>query len=298
MTTTAFKVFTHDLRSPIKGGDPVWDGSLPYILPITSVDAGPEECSAGWNACAEGHQALQIAGLWPNGHPSRLFRVETDQPVIIRGDKLRATSWSILEEITDVTSHVRQLSEPFGDLADAMTVEQMAWRHALSRPLRDEQAVIGGLTEVLKIRGLKDWTLKQFENGRAAWDARADWSVQDAGDAEDARDVWGAWVTRVLWEAKVARDARDARDAREALVARNAWNAGAVWAVQETRAAWATAATWDARESLVIWYAAKMGWIQHDPMLLTTGIRDAYTAGLALAIPLKLKTLGWSMVTP
>jgi len=38
-----------------------------------------------------------------------------------------------------------------------------------------------------------------------------------------------------------------------------------------------------------------MGWTQHDPLLLTEGIRDAYRAGLAVAVPVADRVLGWAM---
>jgi hypothetical protein len=66
---TFYKVFTDDLRSPIQGGDPVWDGSLPYDLPVVGLDRSEKECGAGWNFCREAHTALSIGGLWPNGRP-------------------------------------------------------------------------------------------------------------------------------------------------------------------------------------------------------------------------------------
>jgi len=269
--TTAYKVFTHDLRSPIQGGEPVWDGSLPYILPVVPVDGSSDDCGAGWNACPTGDTALQIAGLWPDGRPSRLFRLETDQPVIIRDNKIRAASWTVLEEIEDITPHVRKFSELFEGFADEITVEQMAWRHALSRPFQDEQAVIAGLMEALKVRGLENWGLKRFENTRAARGAR------DTREAKAARDTWNAWV------------ARDARDAWDAWVARDARAVGDAWA------AWDAKNTWAARDALTVWFAARRVFISQDPMLLTTGLRDAYQAGLEMAIPVGPTTLGWSM---
>jgi hypothetical protein len=42
-------------------------------------------------------------------------------------------------------------------------------------------------------------------------------------------------------------------------------------------------------------YAALNGWIDHDPLLLTTGLRDAYAAGLGIALPTGPGTLGWAM---
>ena len=45
---TAYRCFTHDLRSPVQGGDPIWDGRLPYDLPVVTVDTSQAECGAGW----------------------------------------------------------------------------------------------------------------------------------------------------------------------------------------------------------------------------------------------------------
>jgi len=74
--TTAYKVFTHDLRPPVQGGAPVWTGQLPYDLPEVAVDTSGDECASGWNACSTPEDALRIAGLWPDGRPSRLFRID------------------------------------------------------------------------------------------------------------------------------------------------------------------------------------------------------------------------------
>ena len=154
MTTTAYKVLTHDLRQPIQGGEPVITGPLPFVLPRTKVDKSTAACAAGWNACAKPETALRIAGLWPNGRPSRLFRVETDEPVLERGDKLRAAAWTMVEEIADVRPAVLAMSAPFGDMAEVMADEQMAWRVALARPGRDAPAVEVGLTAALNARKL------------------------------------------------------------------------------------------------------------------------------------------------
>ena len=222
----------------------MWDGTLSYTLPPVVVDDGPDDCAPGWNACAEGHTALRIAGLWPDGRPSRLFRVETDGLVVERGDKLRAATWCIVEEILDVTPHVRRMSEPFGELADEITAEQMAWRAALARPRHDEAAIETGLREALAARGIESWTLRRFNDAWAARDARAAWAARDARDARAARDAWDAW---------------------------------------------------DARDALLVFYTSRRGWISSRTDLLTTGIRDAYAAGLAVAIPTGPTELGWAM---
>jgi hypothetical protein len=99
MITTAYKVLTHDYQSPVLRGDPIFDGKLPFTLPRTYVDTSATECAAGWNACRAGHTALSIAGLWADGWPARLYRVETDEKVIERGDKLRAETWTLVKQV-------------------------------------------------------------------------------------------------------------------------------------------------------------------------------------------------------
>lgn len=47
-----------------------------------------------------------------------------------------------------------------------MAVEQMAWRKALSRPMKDEKRVKEGLKRYLKWRHLTHWELKKFDS----WD--------------------------------------------------------------------------------------------------------------------------------
>ena len=76
MTQTGWKVFTNNGRSPIQGGDPVWDGTLPYDLPPVRLDTSDAECAEGWNYCNSLAAALRISGLWPDGRPSLAVQVE------------------------------------------------------------------------------------------------------------------------------------------------------------------------------------------------------------------------------
>ena len=94
------------------------------------------------------------------------------------------------------------------------------------------------------------------------------------------------WTLRQADDPWVAGDAQAARAARDAWVAWAAWAAWAAWDAQAARAAQA---------ALTVEYAALMGWTDHDPLLLTTGIRDAYVAGLELAGPIGPTELGWVM---
>lgn len=223
---TGYKVFTHDLRPPVRGGDPVWDGALPHVLPAVPCSTGTEECGEGWNFSRLPETALRIAGLWPNGRPSRLFVVAAEA-FVERGDKCRSASLTLVREFgeSEIESAVAEMSRPFGDFAAELVREQMAWRAALARPRRDEAAVEEGLLEALRMRGLP-WRPKRFDSIEAAW---------------------------------AARDA------------------------------------WDARDALTVHFVARNGWTNHDPLLLIVGLRDAYTSGLAIALPTGPDELGWAM---
>lgn len=67
---------------------------------------------------------------------------------------------------------------------------------------------------------------------------------------------------------------------------RAAWDAWDAWAAWDA---------WDAKEALIIYYAALAGQIPHAADLLTVGLRDAYSAGLALVVPVESGVLGWAM---
>jgi hypothetical protein len=87
--------------------------------------------------------------------------------------------------------------------------------------------------------------------------------------------------------------------ARAAPGARYTW---AVWAELtelDARAAWNARAAWDARAArtaIMVWYAARAGRIASPHDLLTSGLREAYEHGLALAVPVAPHELGWAMV--
>lgn len=239
-----YKVFTHDLRYPIQGGD-------------------------GWNFFRDGHIALRIAGLWPDGRPSRLFVVEADDAV---------------EEIIDVRPYVERLSDGFDARFRAELIdEQMSWREALGRPYRDESAVEAGLYVALERRGIIQWDLRRYENVRSTRDAWSAWSLADPWAARAARDTWDARSAWSAWDAWDARDAGAARSTRSAWAARSAW------------AEWDSRYTWDPWSALTLHYAARMGWVDHPYDLLTVGIRDAYRSGLAIAIPTGPNELGWAI---
>ena len=268
-----YKCLTWDYRPPVQGGEPLFDGNLPFTLPKRECDPGPAECSYGWNFTERPEQALLIAGLWPTGQPIRLFEIEADGMVVRREEKCRANQLRLVAE-ADMESALRAFSASFTPHVEEMAAEQLTWWRALSRPTRDITAVKRGLEKALDHRGLK-WSLRPFADARAAWAASA---------------AWAAWASRAAWAASSAWDAsstRAARDAWDASSTRAAWAASAAWDASSTRAAWA---------ALSVCFASRQGWIEHPADLLTIGIRDAYTAGLNIVIPTGLNELGWAMV--
>jgi hypothetical protein len=278
MTTTLYKGFTHDLRPPIQGGEPVWDGTLPYVLPRVAVDKSSQECAAGWNACRTVVQVLEAAGMWSNGWALRVVRMETDEAVVERGRKCRVATGTLIEEVAEavVTEAVREFTTPWaGDLTEEMIVEQTAWRSALGRSgPRDEAAVEAGLRTALVARGLGTWELRRHPNAKAAWNA---WAAGDAKAAWAARDAWDVWAARADKAAWAVGDAGD------------------VWAAWAAKAAWAAWAARDARDALQGYFAARKGWISRKPDLFAVGLRDAYYHGLDLAVPVAKGVFGWTL---
>ena len=213
-----FKFFTHDLRSPLQGGEPVWDGKTPFELPKTKLDISGSDCGEGWNFVEDIQTGLPIVGLWPNGRPSRIFEVAALGAVVKRSNKIRTDRLMVLKETSDskINKAIGIFSKKhFGTFAKEMTKEQIKWRLALSRPMLHEEKVEENLREVLDVRGLKDWKLKKDEAAR------------DARDARDARAAWDAWAARAAWDARAAWAAWDAWDAWDALLvfytSKNKW---------------------------------------------------------------------------
>jgi len=269
-----YKLFTHDLRSPIQFGPVIWDGSLPFTLPTVNCDTSERECAAGWNAVQSIEQGFSICGMWPTGRPIRPFRVEkNDYEIIARGNKLRSASLTVVEECSDVMIQqaLHRFSARFVDKQEEMTTEQWCWFESLRRPKRDIEAIEAGLREALKIRKL-NWVIKQYPNARDMWDR---WNTWDRWNAWNARDTWDTWD---------ARNVRDAWDTWDAWNVRDAWNAWAAWD------AWAARDAWD---GLTVYFAAQ--WTKQDPQLLTAGIRDAYYNGAEIIIPTGSNELGYTI---
>ena len=257
-----YKILTHDNRPPLRGGDPLIapGQSLPHALTPVAFDTSEEECGPGYHFCHAPEEAIRIAGLWPDGRPSRLYRVSATD-AIERGGKLRAATLTIEHEFTGAEwrDALTSFSAPFAPFVAEMVESQMLWREALSRPHRDEQAVETGLRAALDARGLSKWALKRFHSTRAAWsarDAQDAWSARAAWDAWSARDAQDAWIAWIAWSARAARGAKDALG-------------------------------WE--------FSALSEWTPGDPQKLTVGIRDAYRNGLGIALPTGPKELGWTM---
>ena len=167
-----FKVFTHDLRPPIQGGEPVWNGKIPFELPAVKLDESVGECGAGWNFVKDIKTGLKIAGMWPTGRPSRVFSVEATGKVVERSDKIRTDKLTVLAEVSDeeINAAIYDFSKAFVPHDRRMAESQIKWRRVLSRPNRNEKKIEAGLEEALEVRGLK-WKLKKFDSARAAWEA-------------------------------------------------------------------------------------------------------------------------------
>ncbi len=253
---SGWKVFAHDGSSPVRGGAPVWDGTLPCDLPKVALDTSSVECGAGWNYTYRLADALRVAGLWPTGRPSIVVLVTPGEDAITRGDKSRASTLRLerLATEAEIRAGIEDLSAVFSPHAQAMAAEQIAWRNALGRPRYDPVAVEAGVRIALASRNLP-WQPKRFETARDTWERLG-----------RARDTWaqGAWDVRDTW----AQGARD------------------IWDI----------CAWDARDALTLGFASRQGWTLLPNDMLTVGLRDAYASGLEIAIPTGPNELGWAMV--
>jgi len=166
------------------------------------------------------------------------------------------------------------MSKSSGDLTNEITEQQWQWRAALERPSRSREMVQTGLREALAARGL-DWTIREFptaESLRNAWEVKQSWSISSTLRLRE--------TTRCAWGTRAGSDS---------IAAWYTCYTGMLWY------AWGTRGGGDARDALVVWYAGSRKLIDCDPMLLTTGLRDAYYHGLAIAIPTGPQELGWVM---
>ena len=128
-----YKVLTHDFRSPIQGGAPLWDGKESLTLPTVKVDESKSPCGAGWNFCRDLPTALRIGGLWPDGWPSIAMQVAGEGTVVVRQDKCRAERLTLLRccAEAEIGAAIHELSVAFVPYQDEMAEAQIAWRTAL-----------------------------------------------------------------------------------------------------------------------------------------------------------------------
>ena len=181
-----YKALTHDLRPPIQGGQPIFDGHTPWTSPVVACDTGSAECAVGWNFCRTPAAALTIARLWPTGRPSTLWVVEAeDAQLVERGAKCRAPQLTILRRASgdECADAIWEHCAPFGVHRRAMADAVWLWGRALGRREPAPEQVANDLRRALDARGLT-WTIRSYGDARDAWAARAAW---------DARAAWAAW---------------------------------------------------------------------------------------------------------
>ena len=274
-----YKVLTHDYCSPLQGGTPIWDGRcLPYELPAVTLDTSNDECAGGWNYCATLPDALLIAGLWPNGYPSIAFEVIASSDAVARGTKRRASRLTLVRQLDEeeILSGITSFSACFAPYVEVIVEEQRLWRSALRRPASHEGRVAEALVLSLEAKGLQ-WILQKFETTMAAWAAISAW------DSISAWRAWTAFPSSHAWAAISSRHAISA------------------WAAISSRHAWDTISAWAAMDAVTYFVAVTHGWLNNtgmSPHQRTTGIRDAYAAGLGIALPVAPGVLGWAMETP
>ena len=156
-----FRCFTHDLRSPVVGGEPWWTGTLPHQLPQVAFARSDFHCGEGWAACRSPSAAVEMSGLWPDGRPIRVFEGETigsvhetfPEPGKLGGPKLHCESIFLEREVPLEDVLIDLCAAHFGQKADRMYPFLWQWCQALKRPMRNEHAVGYSLWEAMKARG-------------------------------------------------------------------------------------------------------------------------------------------------
>lgn len=122
LSLSLYRVTTHDCRPPIRGGDPIFDGTTPFVLPRVHLDRTSTHCAPGWRWVETPQEALRIAGLWPDGRPSRLWRGEVDPADLhLAGGKPRSATGTIVEEAEISDAILADLHRPMA--GDGLPVE-------------------------------------------------------------------------------------------------------------------------------------------------------------------------------
>jgi hypothetical protein len=279
----------------MRWGEPAWDGSTPFDLP---------EEEQGWEAFDTISKALDY-GLWTNGWPTRLFEVEPNCALVERGDGYLSLSWHVIRECSEaeINFSIRNGFDIFGNYEREMAESQILWREAIRRPFSDSGRVGDCLREAFKVRGLYGWHLRQFDTIHPSWG----WGAFDYSDKSkkirDAWDVTNVWSDLVnsgipldkdLWEFMKEEEAKKLNWTLFHCYNR-LWDDRYVSQVDYPYPLQHFTA-WAARDALSIEYASMRGWVQCDSQLLTTGIREAYKHGLALAYPTGPNELGYAML--
>lgn len=240
-------------------------------------------------ACAEPSDALRWGGLWPDGYPSRLVKVQADGELTLDGMRAFAPAFDVIGLVNPADA-LADFSKVFVDLEEEMYAEQHAWRRALRRDGNDEDRVRELLDLTLHARGLKLWGVQRFASveqlrtavdpaafytwgavhAQAAFEQWRDEAVQDPAYETSLRSAWTAWYLQDFWD-----DPDIAADPDS--------NAEVRWDV------------WDAWAALTVYYTVEEGWVELPADVLSRGLREAYGAGLGMAAPVGSGVLGYAM---
>ena len=176
-------------------------------------------------------------------------------------------------------------------IAEALTIGGM-WPDGYPSRVVAVQASTDAIQRGSKRRTRQITLLREATNNEIS-DAVGSWFPPEHRDEMiDAQMAWRAALLRPLREPERVEAALYA-----ALVARGLqWQLRPFRTARAAWAAWAARAARDAWDALTIRFARRMGWqAGDDPEQYTLGILDAYTYGLAIALPTGLNELGWAM---
>jgi hypothetical protein len=285
-----YRATTHDLRSPIRGGKPIWDGSVPFRLPEVKCEYSSRQCAPGWYATQFPEEALIMASLWPDGFSARFWRVEApDEIVVVREKKCRAPWWNIVKEESIAVALVPiaqgilcQLAPDNLALRESLLIEMQAWHTALGRPTHDAARVKAGLRAALDARGLRSWSLQQYRSMPHVL------SDNYTSGLRTAFDRW-SWFYDNILEGVVFSHQEEYLSCNHYLLA---WRLLA-WRHHSPSI---RCSGEDAKRALVHWLFAQLGWVDSPADLLARGLREAYHCGLAVVRPVDHNVLGWAML--
>lgn len=280
-----YKVFTHDLRSPVVGGEPVWSGRLPYTLPRVPIARGNHFCGEGWAACRTPTAAIQFAGLFPNGRPARVFTgfvqgdyAESTDPMQPGVMKIRAET-ILLDTEMPLEPIIEELAEiTWTKYTGTMISELFDWIAALKRPLHNEHIVGYALYEALKAQG--------YGHMRVANENMV--PKEKRISAHIARITRQPSVNVRIQECNSAgtRDSFPLRSDRLRPAVGTSWlEPNTVWPEDQIEG------VWSAKKALDYYYAN----LENDPTKLTRGLIDAYRWGMRQAVALDKDLVTFTM---